>query len=507
MTRDNDGCARGTGAAAVALLVGAMLLTASPARAVDGDKPQADAAEIATLVKQLGDDSYAVREAAQKKLIEIGPPARDAVAAAVESKDPEVSTRAKAILEAIADASARQAAEAIKKNLLWKAPLANGVKGPPKAAKGVVCCVSNASELRAIDAKTGKGLWKFKTNGQAWTLSDRTVYTPDANGNLSALDIRTGKVRPAFTPRAVFGPPTAAGGMIVVGGLGKTLWALDARSGKTLKEIKVSDAVVLAPAVAGDKAYVLTRDGKVQAADLTAGKILWAARAAKTVAHAIAVRDGRVIVHADEKLLAFDAADGKTLWSAPISEKPRAAGLVGRVAVAQRRGAAVRAAPAPLAAEAKGVYLATARGVVAFDPTRGAKLWEYKLPDAEAAPAGNPFGGNVVIMGGGLGGNVQVRIVMGGAQGAQVFQMVNGRVVASAGLAGPALADGVAYVGGVKGLHAIDTRTHKRLWTFKTPQPVVETPVIADGVVYFATHDPAGQKGTTLYALCLPTDE
>jgi len=508
MRRDNDGCARGMGAGAMAWLAAATLLMvpASARTAEKADKPLADAAEIAKLVKQLGDDNYATREAAQKKLIEIGPPARDAVAAALESKDPEVSTRAKAVLDAIAEACARQAAEAIKKKLLWKTPLPAALNGPPKAAGGVVCCLTASSELRAIDAKTGKDLWQFKADDAGWALSGRAVYVPDPNGNLTARDLRTGKALAGFKTQAVFGPPTVAGGRIVVGGFGKTLWALDAKTGKTRKEIKVSDAIDLAPAVVGDKAYILTRDGKVTAADLTAGKVLWSAQAARNVVQAIAVRDGRVIVHADEKLLAFDAAEGKQLWSVPVGDQTKAAGLVGRVALAQKRDAAVSAAPATLAAEAKGVYLATATGVAAFDPTRGAKLWEYKLPEGQAAPAGNA-GGNVVVMGGG-GGNVQVRIVMGGAQGAQVMRIINGRIVASGGLAGLAMADGVAYVGDAKGLHAIDTKTRTRLWTFQTPHPVAEPPVIADGVIYFATRAKTDQGGAVaLYAVSLPADK
>jgi hypothetical protein len=57
--------------------------------------------EIAQLVKQLGDDDWAKREAAQKKLTEFGRAAKSAVEKAARDKDMEVVWRAEAILHAI----------------------------------------------------------------------------------------------------------------------------------------------------------------------------------------------------------------------------------------------------------------------------------------------------------------------------------------------------------------------------------------------------------------------
>ncbi len=54
-------------------------------------KDAVDEKTIATLIKQLGDDSFDIREAADKKLTAIGEPAMDLLKkAAMESTDPEV---------------------------------------------------------------------------------------------------------------------------------------------------------------------------------------------------------------------------------------------------------------------------------------------------------------------------------------------------------------------------------------------------------------------------------
>src|SRR5438552_3974190 len=60
-----------------------------------------DDKEIDRLVKQLGDDDFKKREAATKRLTEIGEPALDAVTKATTSDDAEVRHRAEDILAVI----------------------------------------------------------------------------------------------------------------------------------------------------------------------------------------------------------------------------------------------------------------------------------------------------------------------------------------------------------------------------------------------------------------------
>src|SRR5438552_2008573 len=62
-----------------------------------------DDAEIARLVKQLGDDDFYKREAASKRLAEIGEPAFDALHKAETSDDLEVRHRAENIVAVIED--------------------------------------------------------------------------------------------------------------------------------------------------------------------------------------------------------------------------------------------------------------------------------------------------------------------------------------------------------------------------------------------------------------------
>ena len=79
----------------LALLLGmAVVTTAAIAAPAAPTKEQ-----IAKWVAQLGDNDFAVREQATKKLWEAGQPAEAALQAAAKSDDAEVSRRAKDILE------------------------------------------------------------------------------------------------------------------------------------------------------------------------------------------------------------------------------------------------------------------------------------------------------------------------------------------------------------------------------------------------------------------------
>ena len=54
----------------------------------------------------------------------------------------------------------------------------------------------------------------------------------------------------------------------------------------------------------------------------------------------------------------------------------------------------------------------------------------------------------------------------------------------------PAVADGVVYFGSHDGhLYAVDTQTGQAKWKFKTGGAVYSSPAVADGVVYFGSND------------------
>lgn len=73
------------------------------AGASDVVSTEAEAARVATLIKQLGARTFAARQRAQKALIAVGVPAKEALQAACHSDDWEVRSRARQALEAVLD--------------------------------------------------------------------------------------------------------------------------------------------------------------------------------------------------------------------------------------------------------------------------------------------------------------------------------------------------------------------------------------------------------------------
>ena len=77
----------------------ALLLLAVPFVPVGADDP--DDKEIARLVKQLGSSDYRMRDAATKRLKELGEPAIDALERAMMTSDLEARRRAEKIVAVI----------------------------------------------------------------------------------------------------------------------------------------------------------------------------------------------------------------------------------------------------------------------------------------------------------------------------------------------------------------------------------------------------------------------
>src|SRR5215475_8040048 len=88
---------------AIAGAVAGILLAAQVGTVSGEPGKEKEAERIARLIKQLGDDSFAKREAASKALEAIGKPALPALRkAAASGNDPELRQRAERIIQVIA---------------------------------------------------------------------------------------------------------------------------------------------------------------------------------------------------------------------------------------------------------------------------------------------------------------------------------------------------------------------------------------------------------------------
>jgi alcohol dehydrogenase (cytochrome c) len=137
--------------------------------------------------------------------------------------------------------------------LAWSKPMVTGVvESIPLVHDGVMFAMTTGSTgaaggvLWALDATNGKLLWEFRRGGtrnsKSLAIYDDMVFYPAADGNIIALDARTGAIRwetPAVNTGALTGGLVMAGDKVLSGRTctvqaGCYIAAHDAKTGKEL---------------------------------------------------------------------------------------------------------------------------------------------------------------------------------------------------------------------------------------------------------------------------------
>ncbi len=209
---------------------------------------------------------------------------------------------------------------------------------PPVVAYKTAYIANNSGRLFALNVRTGKARWSYP--GRRCTASSPAVAAgvvyqtfmnrPPCNarggqgldGQVVALDARTGKVR----WRRAIGPsessPAVANGIVYFGDWRGNVYALDARTGRTRWRVRVGGEVKAGVAISGDRLYVGAYDGHLYAFNVRTGRRFWRSSAqdrlggrgnfyaTPTVAY------GRVYVgNTDGKVYSYGATSGKLRWS------------------------------------------------------------------------------------------------------------------------------------------------------------------------------------------------
>ena len=165
----------------------------------------------------------------------------------------------------------------------WKTKK-GGATVAPAVAQGIVYIegferVENVDSLIAIDAKTGKRLWKFLAQGPILSspaIHKGTAYIGSNDHNLYALDAKTGRKKWSYDAGSwVESPPIVFNNKIYFGSLRYTVRALDENSAQQIWSYKTADWVVCSPTLANRMVYFGDGNGRVYAADRETGQRLW----------------------------------------------------------------------------------------------------------------------------------------------------------------------------------------------------------------------------------------
>ena len=214
----------------------------------------------------------------------------------------------------------------------WARDFGRCTAASPEVGDGVVyqplmdrypCDPHDASQpgyMVAMDAETGKELWRFRTGviESSPLLIGNILYFGSWDKKLYALDVRTRKPRWTFSAGAELkGGPAYSNGTIFFGSYDDRMYAVDARTGKERWSSTAAEANYYStPAVAYGRVYIGNTDGRVYAFGAKTGNLLWATSTGSYVYSGPAVWNKTVYVGShSHRFFALDAGTGAVRWS------------------------------------------------------------------------------------------------------------------------------------------------------------------------------------------------
>jgi outer membrane protein assembly factor BamB len=196
---------------------------------------------------------------------------------------------------------------------LWTAQTEKNA-GVPVVSDGVAYFGDHRGNMSAVEVATGKSRWKIQLSGDACgapAVAYGQVYI-GAGNDMHALNVADGAVRWRFpTDSMTCYEPAAVDGMVLFVNGNGILFAVNALTGEECYRVLLNREPASGPAVDGGVAFVGLRGG-VQAVRVADGEPLWRFRCGASVTAPIAA-DGRVYAAA-ERIYALDAANGKPVW-------------------------------------------------------------------------------------------------------------------------------------------------------------------------------------------------
>jgi outer membrane protein assembly factor BamB len=232
----------------------------------------------------------------------------------------------------------------------WKFKSRMPIASTPAIGDQTIYFVSSTGALAAIDLASGQPKWVFATEYErkfearnlhgyppaaqsipdAWdvfisspALANGKVYFGSGDGNVYAVDAKTGLLQWKFaTKDVVHASPAVAGGIVYVGSWDSALYALDAETGQLKWTFEAGQDPTIhnqvgfqsSPAIVDGTVYVGCRDAHVYAIDAATGRKRWDYPTSKSwVIGTPAVRDGTVYVGTSDtaRIMALDAKTGR----------------------------------------------------------------------------------------------------------------------------------------------------------------------------------------------------
>jgi outer membrane protein assembly factor BamB len=202
---------------------------------------------------------------------------------------------------------------------------------PPVAGYDKVFITNFDGRLFALNAKTGKTIWNYRSRRCGWAspaLSNHLVYetfignsechSAERDGIVGAFAADDGRIRWLRHIGPTESSPLLDRGTVYVGDWNGRVWALDATTGRTHWTTQLRGAIKGSLAMTGRRLFIGTYGGEVVSLDARNGRILWRSGGHGSIYSSPAVAYGRIYIGSlDGGVYAFGATTGHLLWARP----------------------------------------------------------------------------------------------------------------------------------------------------------------------------------------------
>ena len=242
----------------------------------------------------------------------------------------------------------------------WTAKLSGAILSPSLIQAGRVITIANDGTVFAHDAVTGQQVWAYKLPNVQFSLrgqpapvrlDDRTVIVASANAYVYALDVISGV--PRFQRRVaisdgrsdiqrlidIVGDPVVSGQYLVTTSFQGQVTVTDLATQRVVWSEEASSTN--SPEVVGDKVFVSTTDGKLNAYNLATGELLWQNEELlnRQLNNPVTLGQNLVVGDLDGVIHLIDPSSGKLIGRAKTSGEVRSLRVIdNQLYVATRKG-------------------------------------------------------------------------------------------------------------------------------------------------------------------------
>lgn len=167
----------------------------------------------------------------------------------------------------------------VTNELLWQYEAESPLVTPPVIHRGQIYGVTQNGWVHALEAKTGKGKFKFELGAVAAipAAKDGLLLLPERSGDLHAFEIETRQVLWSYDLEGrLWASPVCWRSYVYAVSWSNILYCVSLKTGDDVWSYPVPAHVTATPVVAAGVLYLVTEDGHLLALDAQTGKLLFA---------------------------------------------------------------------------------------------------------------------------------------------------------------------------------------------------------------------------------------